>query len=289
LSDQSESEQKRQERAKLVSAFNRRAWQPSVQSQFSRRVLAGGAALIVVAGAVFGLGALSSYNHKKAAEERTRQAALATRNSPASQYQPQGSQSTPTTAAPNSPKPSRPANSAASPPSRDTAAGPVLPKSAKSAAASGVLIKNVMTGMCVDIPAFGKGTLNGRVQQHTCDGSAHDNQRWDLVVGQKGGGPNGANLFTIRNTKDGYCLDLPGYGSVDQGGVTEWHCDPGPRDNQMWYLEKKATGRYWIRNFSSKNRQCLDVSGLNGSGGQDARLTIYPCSLQDDHQWSFLP
>lgn len=289
MSDQSESEQKRQERAKLVSAFNRRAWQPSEQSQLSRRVLTGGAALIVVAGAVFGLGALSSYNHKKAAEERTRQAALAIRNSPASQYQPQASQPTPTRAGANSPKASRPANSTASRPSRDPAAGPVLPKSARSSAAAGVLIKNVMTGMCVDIPAFGKGTLNGRVQQFTCDGSAHDNQRWDLVVGQKGAGPNGADLFTIRNTKDGYCLDLPGYGSVDNRDVTEWHCDPGPGDNQMWYLEKKATGRFWIRNISSKGRQCLDVSGLHGSGGQGAGLTIYPCSLQDDHQWSFLP
>lgn len=109
------------------------------------------------------------------------------------------------------------------------------------------------------------------------------------MVGQKCGGPDGADLFTIRNTKDGYCLDLSGYSSLDHGDVTEWHCAPGPGDNQMWYLEKKSSGKYWIRNFSGNGHQCLDVTGLNGSGSQDANLTIYPCSLQDDHLWSLRP
>ncbi|MEV5704768.1 RICIN domain-containing protein [Actinoallomurus sp. NPDC052274] len=136
-----------------------------------------------------------------------------------------------------------------------------LPKGAKSSAASGVVIKNVMTGMCVDIPDFGRGTIDGRVQQHTCDGSSADNQRWDLVVGQKGAGPNGADLFTIRNTKDGYCLDLPDYGTANGADVTEWYCDPGPGDNQMWYLERKSSGEYWIRNVKSPGDECLDVAG----------------------------
>jgi hypothetical protein len=171
---------------------------------------------------------------------------------------------------------------------QDHSGGAALPRSAKSTATRGVLIKNVMTRMCVDIPDYGKGTVNGRVQQFTCDGSAHDNQRWSLDVGQRGAGPNGADLFTLRNTKDGFCLDLPGYGSVEQGDVTEWHCDPGPRDNQMWYLERRAKGKYWIRNVSSKGRQCLDVAELRGSGGPNAKLTIFPCDPKDDHLWTFV-
>ncbi|MEV5711017.1 RICIN domain-containing protein [Actinoallomurus sp. NPDC052274] len=388
MSEQNETERQRQERAKLVSAFNKRAWQPSEQPQLAPRVLAGGAALIVVAGTVFGIGALSSYSHKKAAEEHARQVALSTGQNPAAQNRtvgetaqtvaPQGG--TPQqTAAPQQgggTRPGRqtahnalpqaagpvkkdPKNAAASPPaSAPTATAPgtttaaanaapsddraarrlqllaaqqggetapyiaprpakssapsptsaspkavhsrrstprtapgnaaALPNNAGSSAASGVLLKNVMTGMCVDVPGFGKGTIDGKVQQHTCDGSSADNQRWDLVVGQKGAGPNGADLFTIRNTKDGYCLDLPDYGTVDKGDVTEWYCDPGPGDNQMWYLERKSSGAYWIRNVKTPGDQCLDVAGLNGSGGQDAKLTTFPCSLQDDHLWTFV-
>lgn len=378
MSDHDEAERQRQERAKLVSAFNRRAWQPSEQPQLGPRVLAGGAALILVAGAAFGFGAFTSYNHKKAAEQRERQVALTTHDSPALQNQttggtpqpapPQGGMSTPPqsgraapgggalphtlpeaatgpektrpggngptvtpstsvssptrtvtsngvpsrtespqklqalafqqggetapyisrpaqgpTASPTSPKATTPKK--ALPPSHPAAAGPMLPKGAKSSAASGFLIKNVVTGMCVDIPFYDKGTLDGRVQQHTCDGSSADNQRWDLVVGRKGAGPNGADPFTVRNTKDGYCLDLPGNHPVDHGDVTEQRCDPGPGDNQMWYLEKKSPGNYWIRNVSSKGHQCLDAD----TRAQDAKLTIYPCSLRHNHLWSFLP
>lgn len=152
---------------------------------------------------------------------------------------------------------------------------------------TGVLIKNVMTGLCVDIPNYGPGTVNGRVQEFTCDRSSNDNQRWDLVVNQKGAGPHGADLFTVRNAKDGYCLDLPGYGPAKtSSNVTEWYCHPGSGDNQMWYLDKKASGRFWIRNRSSHS-ECLDVAGEVGSGGPNAGLTIFPCSLKDDHLWSF--
>jgi hypothetical protein len=314
MSEQNETERQRQERAKLVSAFNKRAWQRSEQPQLAPRVLAGGAALIVVAGAAFGLGALNSYSHKKTAEQRTRQAALSTTENPGSQNRTIG-ETTPTIpphggtpqqsgvpqqngrTGPGGTTPHNALPQAATGPVKQGSAGnnravhsnaAALPKGAKSSAASGVVIKNVMTGMCVDIPDFGKGTIDGRVQQHTCDGSSADNQRWDLVVGQKGAGPNGADLFTIRNTKDGYCLDLPGYGTADRADVTEWYCDPGSGDNEMWYLQRKSSGEYWIRNVKSPGDECLDVAGLNGSGGQDAKLTIYPCSLQDDHLWSFL-
>jgi hypothetical protein len=141
-----------------------------------------------------------------------------------------------------------------------------------------------MTGLCVDIPEFGKGKVDGPVAQFSCRRSG-DNQLWDLVVNQKGAGPHGADLFTIRNSMDSYCLDLPDYGPANKAAVTEYHCRPGRGDNQMWYLEKKANNQFWIRNHISRG-QCLNVSGAKGSGGNAARLTIAPCDIKDDHLWS---
>ncbi|MEU3185089.1 RICIN domain-containing protein [Streptomyces sp. NPDC006923] len=165
--------------------------------------------------------------------------------------------------------------------------GGVLPTSANFATVTGVLLKNTMTGLCADVPNYGKGKLNGPVNQFYCDRSSNDNQRWDLLVSQKGAGPGGADLFTIRNTKDGYCVDLPDYGAKPSGtGVYEWHCNPGAVDNQMWYLDERSSGQFWIRNYSSGNR-CLDVSGYYGVGGRDAHLTLFDCNIKDDHLWSF--
>ncbi|GAB2830133.1 hypothetical protein GCM10027176_38220 [Actinoallomurus bryophytorum] len=161
------------------------------------------------------------------------------------------------------------------------------PTGPRFATVTRLLLKNVMTGLCADIPGYGDGHMKTPLQQFTCSGSSHDNQQWDLVVNDKGGGPNGVDLFTIRNSKDDHCADLPGNGAVDHGThVTEWACYPGRTDNQMWYLVKKAKNRFWIRNYAS-HKDCLDVLGTAGSGGKDAALTVWPCSSKDDHLWAF--
>ncbi|WP_405389901.1 RICIN domain-containing protein [Streptomyces sp. NBC_01102] len=166
-------------------------------------------------------------------------------------------------------------------------AGGALPTGARLSTATDVLIKNVVTGLCVDVPDYGKGKVNGTVEQFTCDGTARDNQLWDLVVNQKGAGPGGADLFTVRNSKDNYCLDLPDFGGKPvHTRVYEYYCRPGSGDNQMWFLEKRANGAFWIRNHASNGR-CLDVAGSDGSGGRGAALMLFDCSDQDDHLWSF--
>ncbi|MDH2393683.1 RICIN domain-containing protein [Streptomyces sp. HNM0663] len=186
-----------------------------------------------------------------------------------------------TPAAEPSGSPSRKAGAAAG-----SATGRSLPQGATFRTVTDVLIKNVMTGMCVDIPNYGKGALDGPVNQFPCARTG-DNQLWDLVVADKGAGPSGADLFTIRNGKDGYCLDLPGYGGqAATTSVSEWYCNGTAADNQLWYLDKKATGKFWIRNHASGNL-CLDVAGYYGVGGRDARLTIFHCDLKDDQLWSF--
>jgi len=151
---------------------------------------------------------------------------------------------------------------------------------------SDVLLKNKASGHCADIPNYGNGTPNGPVREYYCRPGTGDNQMWDLDVTQKGAGPGSANLFLIRNVKDGYCMDLPNYGANGATTkVTEYHCDGSFNDNQLWWLDKRADGSYWIRNYSS-NQLCLDVTGYS-STALDLNLTIYTCSDTDDQNWTF--
>ncbi len=50
-----------------------------------------------------------------------------------------------------------------------------------------------------------------------------------------------------------------------QGLITEFTCDGTTADNQLWWLDKQASGGYWIRNFASNNK-CLDVTATAPGG-----------------------
>ncbi|MCW2864082.1 MAG: hydrogenase expression protein, partial [Actinoallomurus sp.] len=79
----------------------------------------------------------------------------------------------------------------------------------------------------------------------------------------------------------------PGTGTVDRGThVSENLCYPGRGDNQMWYLDKRSSHRFWIRN-NYIHKWCLDVLGVDGAGGKDSALTVVQCDPKDDHLWSF--
>jgi hypothetical protein len=154
---------------------------------------------------------------------------------------------------------------------------------------SRVLLKNVTTGQCADVPNYGNGKVDGPVNQYPCNGTSADNQLWDLVPHKEAGkGPGGSVLFLIRNSKDGLCMDLPNYGGVAGGTrITEYPCQATRSDNQYYWLDRRSDGTYWIRNLASRNL-CLNVAGA-GTGRNDAALQVGTCndSANDDAHWYF--
>lgn len=141
------------------------------------------------------------------------------------------------------------------------------------------LIRNVMTGMCVDLPGTGNGREGGPVSQYDCRPGNGDNQQfWFLSVNDR------SDEFAIMNDRDGLCLDVPGGGEVDEGTpVSQYRCLLGDRDNQMFTAVGNRS-RFMLRHVQTD--LCLDVDGVNGAGGRDAKLTLWPCDRRDDHYWT---
>jgi hypothetical protein len=141
------------------------------------------------------------------------------------------------------------------------------------------LIRNVMTGMCIDIPGTGDGREGGAVNQWDCRPGSGDNQLFWLLSYN-----NRDNEFAIANDRDGLCLDVPGGGEVRPGTpVTQYRCVLGDRDNQM-FTAVGGRSRFMLRHVQTD--MCLDVDGVAGTGGRDARLTLWPCDRRDDHYWT---
>ncbi|WP_433174882.1 hypothetical protein [Actinoallomurus sp. CA-150999] len=124
MSDPKTTEMQRRQRAGLVAAFSRRAWQPGERQSVVPRILAGAAALIVVSGVVVAVGALASHSHKN----RTTAAANTMRPSDRPQHAPSPSLSTsPTPLATVSPSKGRKL-SAMAPPARSASSAPSAPR-----------------------------------------------------------------------------------------------------------------------------------------------------------------
>lgn len=150
----------------------------------------------------------------------------------------------------------------------------------------GNLFLNYATGKCLDLPGYGKGTVNGPVLQYECNPTDSDNQLFTIEA--TGLTSEGRQLVVIRNVKDGLCLDLANYGAVPAGtAVTEYYCRPTFGDNQLFwfktvYLPSAGTDLLEIVNHASG--LCLDVAGVR-TGGNGARINVYTCSVNDDHLW----
>ncbi|WP_329247149.1 RICIN domain-containing protein [Actinoallomurus sp. NBC_01490] len=147
---------------------------------------------------------------------------------------------------------------------------------------SNVLLKNAASGLCADIPGYGKGSADGKVAQYYCTLGDSDNQVWSLGVMSGMKGPGGTALFLIRNTKDNLCMDLPYYKGVSAGTkVTEYYCRP-KGDNQLWYRSHTHGKRYRIRNYASHGL-CLGPTGR--SHARDKQLEVHKCGSGDEWSW----
>ncbi|GAB6901825.1 RICIN domain-containing protein [Kineosporia succinea] len=169
-----------------------------------------------------------------------------------------------------SPKGGKPAVSASAGPRRK-APGPVV-------RAAG-LIKNLKTGLCVDLPGTGAAGENVLVTQYTCTYGSGDNQEYELLLQPDG-------TFAIRNVKSHWCLDVNGSGAAESGIVVNTHtCLLGDGDNQM-FTKQKQGGGFYLKNV--KSGLCLDVSDEgDGNLAADQQLRLLTCSPDDDHVWTF--
>ncbi|WP_216591116.1 RICIN domain-containing protein [Streptomyces brasiliscabiei] len=165
---------------------------------------------------------------------------------------------------------------------------PAEEKEAGVLPARDVLLRNLATKLCADVPGEGNGRRDGRVQQFTCDDSTADNQLWNLEVKAAKQAPDGSDLFQIRNAKDQLCMDLPNYGANPiHTKITEFTCDGTTSDNQLWWLDEQQSGGYWIRNYASDNK-CLEIAG-NEDTRDEVTLMLFHCTVTDDQEWQIVP
>ncbi|WP_121154795.1 RICIN domain-containing protein [Micromonospora pisi] len=188
-------------------------------------------------------------------------------------------------AKPSSPKPTQPST-----PAQNGSDQP--PVNAKDVAADNrsygpYFIYNFATKMCLDIPGTGPGPRDGTVHQNLCSPHTPDNQEYAFVPRRVDGAGN--QLYWIRSVTSQYCLDLPGTSSVSLAtGVYETGCFDD--ENQYWRLQptvKSGKGQFY-RVINTASNLCLDVTGGYGTGGLEARIEVFSCQANDDHDWALI-
>ncbi|MES4902271.1 MULTISPECIES: RICIN domain-containing protein [unclassified Streptomyces] len=92
-------------------------------------------------------------------------------------------------------------------------------------------IRNVMDGMCLDLPGYGAAGNATKVTEFPCNGTTADNQLWWLDKQSDG-------RFWIRNfASNNTCLDS--YGPDDQTrDLIVWPCAPEKLNNHEWYFTR---------------------------------------------------
>lgn len=164
------------------------------------------------------------------------------------------------------------------PPTKSARAKVASETKTKAPVADTYLIKNEITGMCVDAAGYGAVSASTRVTQFRCVSGTGDNQMFRLLWA--------GSEFQIYNEKSKLCVDVPDYGAKPAGTLLKlFTCHPGSTDNQMWRRQAQGDGYFLI---NVKSNLCLDVSNTPpGRMTANQQLTLYPCSAQDDHIWSF--
>ncbi|MEV7075030.1 RICIN domain-containing protein [Streptomyces sp. NPDC093990] len=306
MTDIDQDETKRRQRARFADALTTSAQQPGERSRMGTRVAGAVAVLALAAGATLGVGAWRSYQageEKQEAELSTEQAAAAhgkLTGSPSPSAEPKVTKKETkketmtepgTSVEPRVPDPvvvpsASPTKKRTETRREDTAKAELRKLTAASRT---VLLKNVVTGLCADIPFYGAGKKGEVVNQYHCDGTDKDNQRWRMTSPRPDAGPGGTDLVQFANLKDGLCFDLPTRGAQPSGtGLSEAHCTGTMGDNQLWWFDPAGDGSVMIRNYAS-NHLCLMVAGAGAEKKQpDQRLVIGSCGSRDDGRWRLI-
>ncbi|WP_326615426.1 RICIN domain-containing protein (plasmid) [Streptomyces scopuliridis] len=305
MSEIDQDETKRRQRARFVDALTTSAQQPGERSRMGTRVAGAVAVLALAAGATLGVGAWRSYQADEEAQKvelAAEQAAAHKKltRSPSPSPEPKVTKKETVTEPGTSverrvPEPVVTPSASPTKKQTETRAETRAEDVAKAelrkltAVSRTLLLKNVFTGLCADIPFYTAGTKGEDVNQYYCDGTDKDNQLWRMTSPRPGAGPGGTDLVQFANLKDGLCMDLPTRGGQPSGtGLLEAHCTGTMGDNQLWWFEPAGDGSVMIRNYAS-NHLCLKVDGLGAEKKKpDQRLVIGPCGSRDDSRWRLI-
>ncbi|MEV6345834.1 serine/threonine protein kinase [Actinoplanes sp. NPDC051851] len=163
---------------------------------------------------------------------------------------------------------------------------PVAAADVTAASYGPFFLRNYETGYCADLDGTGAGKNKQPVVHDVCIKDAADNQEFVFVP--TGEDASGNQLYLIRDTTAGRCLDAEGTGAVEAGvDVVVLNCDP--LDNQEFRLQPQLTagGFRYYRLIHTDEGLCLDVFG-NGPGRPAAPITLTDCLANDDHEWALV-
>ncbi|MGW4894758.1 ricin-type beta-trefoil lectin domain protein [Kitasatospora sp. NPDC004240] len=195
---------------------------------------------------------------------------------------------------PPAPAPSTPSTPSSSPAAVPTAAPTAARPSATSAGPAPVpavpaapprrVLRNVATGLCVDVPTGGVPNMGHPVVQERCGAGGHL-QQFDLVPAA-----GGASGFALRPAGSTLCVDPPEHGAPANAQVGLYPCDLTGGDNHLWRLQWNDTNAVMLVNVKSEGTatlMCLDVPGL-ADPTPGLRLGVYPCHPNpgDDQWWT---
>jgi arabinan endo-1,5-alpha-L-arabinosidase len=123
-----------------------------------------------------------------------------------------------------------------------------------------ISLRNIATGLCLDI--FQNDTrTGGQLIQWQCHSNA--NQQWMLY--------RSGQAYEIVNQNSGLCLDVRGGQRNNGVDVIQWTCMRQP--NQLWYVTPGPDGLI-LRNVNSN--RCLDVPRSSTRAGE--RLVQWDCN-----------
>ncbi|HWS31365.1 MAG TPA: protein kinase [Actinoplanes sp.] len=144
-------------------------------------------------------------------------------------------------------------------------------------------LRNLGSGLCIDLPFFDKGEPTTLVSQFHCRPADTDNQEWRFVP--RSTDADGFHLYWIQNIDDALCLDVPGFEGVEPGTeMAEFTCSD--QDNQFFRLESRGSvsglSTFRLRNVDSD--LCVAVA----SPDPNEQLVLDSCTSGTSRRWSLL-